>query len=116
MMAGPPSQFNPNNWATGVKIAVTFLHKDRIVTVWCIQKQTKQLSSLVNIRINGQIQAQPTDKKGPEAPLRDGDGSMTGLVLTLSISNGHCCCGKLKANYFNGSLKPEAYLIVTSRH
>ena len=79
---------------------------------WC----QKCLNELVNIRINGQIQAQPTDKKGPEAPLRDGDGSMTGLVLTLFISNGHCCCGKLKANYFNGSLEPEAYLIVTSRH
>ena len=68
---------------------------------------------------NGQILIQPAGKKGLETPLRDGDGSMTGLVFTLSISNGHhhyCCCGKLGANYFNGSLEPEAYLIVTSRH
>ena len=111
MMAGPPSQFNLHNWATGEKIAVTFLHKDRIVTVWCIQKQTTVILSQYKDKDKWE-----EDKKGPEAPLRDGDGSMTGLVLTLFISNGHCCCGKLKANYFNGSLEPEAYLIVTSRH
>ena len=32
------------------------------------------------MRINGQILTQPTDKMGPEAPLRDGDGSLAPLL------------------------------------